>query len=63
MTKPSDLECEKIAEILDRGNTAEVKRVKGGITVLEVSRRIRSRQSEGDGPENTSGPRRGNAKK
>lgn len=31
----------KIKEILSRGNTAEVKRVKDGIVVLEVHRKIR----------------------
>jgi hypothetical protein len=31
----------KIKEILERGNTAEVKRVKDGVVVLEVHRKIR----------------------
>lgn len=43
----SDIEAEKILkpiqEILARGNTAEVKCVKGGVIVLEVQRRIRER--------------------
>jgi hypothetical protein len=31
----------KIEEILDRGNTAEVKRTRDGVVILEVSRKIR----------------------
>jgi hypothetical protein len=37
----------KIKEILGRGNTAEVKRVKDGIVVLEVHKKIRYTESGG----------------
>jgi hypothetical protein len=40
----------KIKEILSRGNTAEVKKVKDGIVVLEVHKRIR--YAENDKSEN-----------
>jgi hypothetical protein len=58
VTDPDDLELEKITEILDRGNTAEVKKIKGGVTILEISRKIRSRTSSGSGRRRTEPQRR-----
>jgi hypothetical protein len=40
------LDAEKISEILKRGNTVEVKETKKGITILEVSRKIRYKEDE-----------------
>jgi hypothetical protein len=40
------LDEKKISEILKRGNTAEVKATKNGITILEVSRKIRYKENE-----------------
>jgi hypothetical protein len=40
------LDAEKISEILKRGNTVEVKETKQGITILEVSRKIRYKEDE-----------------
>jgi hypothetical protein len=40
------LDTEKIFEILRRGNTAEIKETKDGVTILEVSRKIRYKESE-----------------
>jgi hypothetical protein len=50
------LDVKKISEILGRGNTAEVKKTKDGIMILEVKRKIKYRgsteeQSETDGAE------------
>jgi hypothetical protein len=36
----------KILEILKRGNTAEVKETKNGITILEVCRKIRYKEDD-----------------
>jgi hypothetical protein len=36
----------KIEEILGRGNTAEVKKTKKGVIILEVSRKIRYENNE-----------------
>jgi hypothetical protein len=41
-----ELDVAKISEIIGRGNTAEVKKTKGGVTILEVSRKIRYRGVE-----------------
>jgi hypothetical protein len=41
-----ELDVAKISEIIGRGNTAEVKKTKGGVTILEVSRKIRYRGAE-----------------
>jgi hypothetical protein len=41
----------KIKEILSRGNTAEVKKVKEGIVVLEVHKKIRYTENNNQ-PEN-----------
>jgi hypothetical protein len=35
------LDDKKIEEILEHGNTAEVKKTKNGVIILEVSRKIR----------------------
>jgi hypothetical protein len=40
------LDTKKISEILSRGNTAEVKKTKDGIIILEVKRKIQSRDTE-----------------
>jgi hypothetical protein len=40
------IDVEKIAEILEHGNTAEVKNTKNGITILEVARKIRYKEKE-----------------
>jgi hypothetical protein len=42
------LDTKKISEILARGNTAEVKKTKDGIIILEVRRKIQSKDSEDD---------------
>jgi hypothetical protein len=42
------LDVAKISEIIGRGNTAEVKKTKSGVTILEVSRKIRYRGTEDD---------------
>jgi hypothetical protein len=42
------LDTKKISEILSRGNTAEVKKTKDGIIILEVKRKIQSKDSEAD---------------
>jgi hypothetical protein len=48
------LDTEKIAEILKRGNTVEVKETKKGITILEVCRKIRYKEDdEEEAPRNT----------
>jgi hypothetical protein len=47
--KSEQLDVAKISEIIGRGNTAEVKKTKGGVTILEVSRKIRYRET-GDAP-------------
>ena len=39
-------------QIVERGNTAEVKRVKDGIAVLEVKRKIILREENRDVPGN-----------
>jgi hypothetical protein len=44
------LDTEKISEILRHGNTAEIKETKDGITILEVSRKIRYRESADSKP-------------
>jgi hypothetical protein len=36
----------KIEEIIGRGNTAEVKKTKKGVIILEVSRKIRYENNE-----------------
>jgi hypothetical protein len=38
----------KIEEILARGNTAEVKKTKHGVIILEVSRKIRFEDDDED---------------
>jgi hypothetical protein len=40
------LDTDKILEILERGNTAEVKKTKDGIIILEVKRKIKYRGEE-----------------
>jgi hypothetical protein len=42
------LDTKKISEILSRGNTAEVKKTKDGIIILEVKRKIQSKDYEDD---------------
>jgi hypothetical protein len=49
--KSEKLDMSKISEILDRGNTVEVKKTKDGLTILEVSRKIRYRGNDGDDAE------------
>lgn len=46
------LDTDKISEILRHGNTAEVKETKDGITILEVSRKIRYKETiDGKNPD------------
>jgi hypothetical protein len=40
------IDVQKIQQILERGNTAEVKKTKNGIIILEVNRKIRFEDSE-----------------
>jgi hypothetical protein len=40
------LDVKKVLEIVERGNTAEVKKTKNGITVLEVKRKIKYREND-----------------
>lgn len=46
---PVDKLVETIRAILDRGNTAEVKRTKDGVIVLEVKRTIAGREKSEQG--------------
>jgi hypothetical protein len=41
------LDDKKIQEILDNGNTAEVKKTKRGVIILEVKRKIRYEEPDG----------------
>jgi hypothetical protein len=41
----------QIADILERGNTAEVKKTKDGIMILVVSRKIRYKSSNDSKPD------------
>jgi hypothetical protein len=41
------IDTEKISEILARGNTAEIKDTKNGVTILEVARKIRYKEKDG----------------
>jgi hypothetical protein len=45
----------KIEEILDRGNTAEVKKTRDGVIILEVSRKIRYDENNDEGKTRNSG--------
>jgi hypothetical protein len=38
-------DVKKVLEIVERGNTAEIKKTKNGITVLEVKRTIKYREN------------------
>jgi hypothetical protein len=40
------INVKQIVEILDRGNTAEIKKTKDGIVLLEVKRKIQQRGME-----------------
>jgi hypothetical protein len=46
--KKNLIDTEKISEILEHGNTAEVKDTKNGITILEVARKIRYKEKDGE---------------
>jgi hypothetical protein len=48
------LDDKKIEEILEHGNTAEVKKTKRGVIILEVSRKIRYEDYEEDEETETS---------
>jgi hypothetical protein len=47
------LDDKKIEEILEHGNTAEVKKTKKGVIILEVSRKIRYEDDEDQNEENS----------
>jgi hypothetical protein len=39
-------DVKKVLEIVERGNTAEIKKTKNGITVFEVKRKIKYRETD-----------------
>jgi hypothetical protein len=50
------LDEKKIEEILEHGNTAEVKKTKNGVIILEVSRKIRYTGEDNTPVEETEDP-------
>jgi hypothetical protein len=47
------LNNKKIEEILDHGNTAEVKKTRNGVIILEVSRKIRYENNDDESTRHT----------